>query len=261
MMREHRALACRWSSSATRKWLRTVGLPSQAEMERWCFLDDADLKLVNRRRADHLRLGFALQVVTVRAVGTFLVDPLDVPMAVLDDVAFQLEVADPSCVKRYTERRPTRFEHQAEIVAVEGYRDFAEVLGELERWVDDRVFTAGEDPKALFTGAVGWLRQLQVLLPGVSTLARLVARMRDGATQRLYDALAGQMRGPRLGGLARVLEVPDGARVSQLERWRDGPRTPSGKSMVTALTRAADISKVGLERVPWIIGRGRVARS
>ena len=37
----------------------------------------------------------------------------------------------------------------------------------------------GDGPKALFGGAVVWLRQRQVVLPGVSTLARLVARARD----------------------------------------------------------------------------------
>ncbi len=179
-------------------------------------------------------------------MGTFLTDPLDVPTGVLDYVATQLEVADPSCVKRYTERRPTRFEHQAEIAAKGGYRDFAEAAAELERWVDDRAFTAGEGSKALFTGAVGWLRERQVLLPGVSTLARLVARVRDTATQRLYDTLTEQVTPTQARELGRALEVPDGERVSQLERWRHGPRTPSGRGMVTALTRVSEIAELGL---------------
>jgi TnpA family transposase len=79
------------------------------------FLDDGDLSLVGRHRGKHMRAGFALQLVTVRWLGTFLEDPLDVPGEVLDFVAGQLEMADPSQVKWYTERTKTRFGHQREI--------------------------------------------------------------------------------------------------------------------------------------------------
>ena len=44
---------------------------------------------------------------------------------VLDYVAGQLGVADPSCVKRYTERDKTRLEHQREIAEVDGCSSFA----------------------------------------------------------------------------------------------------------------------------------------
>jgi len=82
-----------------------AGTPSQADLDRVFFLDDDDLKLVGKHRGEHMRAGFALQLVTVRWLGTFLEDPLDVPGGVLDFVAGQqLGMADPSKVKRYTER-------------------------------------------------------------------------------------------------------------------------------------------------------------
>jgi len=145
-------------------------------MERAFFLDDADKALVGRRRGDHNRLGFALQLTTVRSLGLFLVDPLDVPNAVLEYLAEQLAVADPSCVKRYTERRSTRFEHAEEIRGVVGLREFADSEKELTAWVDARAWTAGDGPRAIFDDAVAWLFERSVLLPGVTTLARLVAR-------------------------------------------------------------------------------------
>ena len=152
--------------------------PSRAEMERFFFLDDADRRLVDRRRGDRNRVGFALQLGTVRFLGTFLADPTDVPTAVVDYVAGQVGASDASCLKGYLSRRATRFEHTAEIVATYGYRGFADAEAELERWVDDRAWTTGEGPAALFDGAVVWLRERRVLLPGVSRLARLVARVR-----------------------------------------------------------------------------------
>lgn len=44
---------------------RYNGPPPQAELERAFFLDDADMALVARRRGDHNRLGFSLQMTTV----------------------------------------------------------------------------------------------------------------------------------------------------------------------------------------------------
>ena len=73
---------------------RYATAPSQADLERVYFLDDDDLSLVGRHRGEHMRAGFALQLVTVRWLGTFLENPLDVPGEVLDFVAGQLEMAD-----------------------------------------------------------------------------------------------------------------------------------------------------------------------
>ncbi|MFD4442819.1 DUF4158 domain-containing protein [Nocardia sp. NPDC058519] len=55
------------------------GALSRIELERFFHLDDEDRRLVAGRRRDYNRLGFALQVVTVRQLGRFLADPLEVP--------------------------------------------------------------------------------------------------------------------------------------------------------------------------------------
>jgi Domain of unknown function (DUF4158) len=85
-------------------------------------------------------------------------------------------VADPSQVKRYTERMKTRFDHQWEIRRVYGLKEFAEVETEFVDWAAARSWTSGDGPKAIFLDGMAWLRERKILLPEVTTLARLVAR-------------------------------------------------------------------------------------
>jgi hypothetical protein len=174
-------------------YVRYAGVQSREELDRMFFLDDADRALIAKRRGDHMRLGLALQLTTVRFLGTFLPDPLDVPTVVLERLAGQLQIADPSCVKRYTERRTTPFEHREEIKAAYGLREFSEAEAEAEaaQWARSRAWNTGQGPKTIFAGGVQWLRSNAVLLPGVTTLARVVARVRDEATEELYATLAG----------------------------------------------------------------------
>ena len=94
---------------------RFVGEPSARELSRWGWLDDADRELIGRRRRDVNRLGFAVQLATLRMLGMFLPDPLDVPWPLVVFLADQLGIGDGSVVKGYTERSKTAYEHQWQV--------------------------------------------------------------------------------------------------------------------------------------------------
>jgi TnpA family transposase len=127
--------------------------PTRPELERFFFLDDEDWKLIGKRRGDHNRLGFALQMCTVRYIGLFLEDPLAVPWPVVEHLAAQLEIEDVSCVKEYTERLKTAYEHAWEIRDAYGYHPFEDhARGRRFRaFLHGRAWTAhAEGPMALF---------------------------------------------------------------------------------------------------------------
>jgi Domain of unknown function (DUF4158) len=96
-----------------------------------------------------MKVGFALQLVSVRWLGTFLDDSLDVPGSVLEFMAGQLGVADPLVVNKYGERVKTLSDHQLEIRRAEGLRDFTGAQEELAAWVAARSWTSGDGPKAI----------------------------------------------------------------------------------------------------------------
>jgi len=131
---------------------RYTGEPTADQVARYFYLDDADRALVERRREDHVRLGFALQLGTVRFLGTFLPDPMAVPSGGVTYMSRQLHIDDPSCLLRYLERRGTHHDHARDIQRRYGYRDFhapREVF-RLVRWLYTRAWLSAERPSVLF---------------------------------------------------------------------------------------------------------------
>ncbi len=230
---------------------RFPGAPSQAELERFFLLDDAAMAEVGRRRGQVNRLGFALQLTTVRYLGTFLPAPLDVPWVVVEYLAGQLGTADASVVKGYVERPKTAYEHSWEIMEWDGWRQLTDgvVAAELRGFLSARAWTRPERPSLLFDQAVTWLRSSRVLLPGVSVLARLVSEVRAGAAERAYSALVGKVDRGLAGRLDGLLEVGGGSRGSQLDRLCRAPTRVSGPELVRALDRAAELAAVGAGQV------------
>ena len=229
---------------------RFAGPPERAELERFFFLDDADRALIARRRGDQNRLGFGLQLGTVRFLGLFLADPVDVAPVVVDYIAGQLGVAEASVVTEYAARQSTQWEHSAEIRQAYGYRDFTDERPQqdVRAFLAARAWTRTEGPRALFDQSVAFLRERKILLPGPSVLARLVTEIRSAESDRLHDVMASAaaaVDSGLAGRLAGRLTVPDGSRVSELERLRRAPARASAPQMVRSLDRASELLAIG----------------
>lgn len=127
------------------------------QLARYFHLDDEDRLLIAQRRGKHNRLGFVLQIGTLRFLGTFLIDPVNVPIGVIAYVASQLGIADPQCITQYAERVQTQQDHAQEIRQHAGYKEFSERRGRfaLMRFLYARVWVGTERPSVLFDEGFG----------------------------------------------------------------------------------------------------------
>jgi integrase len=230
-----------------------------AQLARFFHIDDTDHALISQRRGDSNRLGFALQLTTVRFLGTFLPNPIEVPTIVIDHVARQLGIDDVSCLSRYMERKQTRHDHRAEIRDLYGYRDFGEPPWpfRLSRWLFLRAWLGNERPSLLFDLATAWLIERKVLLPGVTTLIRLVSRIRDRTASRLWRRLCALPSAEQQERIEALLNISEGARYSHLYRLRRSPTRVSAPALIGALRRHEELQDLGVGKLDFSGIRGR----
>ena len=124
--------------------------PSPLQLARYFHFDDRDRQIIDRCQSDHTRLGFAIQLGTVRFLGTFLPNPTAVPVNVVTYVAQQLCVQDPACLSQYASR-DTHWEHARQIQHAYGDRDFSDPREafRLVRWLYSRAWLSAERPSVL----------------------------------------------------------------------------------------------------------------
>jgi TnpA family transposase len=213
---------------------------------RVCHLGTAELEQARHRTEDRTRLGYALQLVTVRAIGTFLSDPTAVPAPMLAAVAHQLGITNSGVLDGYRELA-VRWRHTAEIRERYGYRDFTAQPAHFlfTVWLYRQAWADDVGPSVLFRAAHRHLLAEQILLPGHSVLARLVAAVRDRAARRLHTRLVAAAPAELVARLHKLLLVPDGARRSELDRLRRPPFTPTITGLVRALERLAEVRALG----------------
>ena len=217
---------------------RTVGRPpasygrfagelSLDELATCFFFDDHDRRLIAGRRTDATRLGFALQLGTVRYLGRFLGDPAQVPAGVVTWTAREIGVPANTDLGAYGHGE-WRWAHQEEIRNAYGYRQFGApgVEEELNEWMGARAWVSAESHPVLFARAVEHLIVAKILLPGASTVWRLVGSAREDANERGWALLAAGLTEEQRARLEALLALVGGRRESELERLRRPPVEP-----------------------------------
>ena len=194
-----------------------------------------------------MRLGFAIQLGTVRFLGTFLEDPCNVPASV---VGFTSSAANSA---RQSMALLTR---TGKTSGAGGIRrkfvsDMATAIfptnsaqWRLLRWLYALCWTGTDRPSALFDQATAWLVTHKVLLPGATVLERAIARVRGRANSRLWRLLAARITADHKERLDALVVVPGNARQSPMDRLRSGPVLQSVPELARAIKRLDEVREL-----------------
>ena len=249
------------SNNQRENYGRYTGPPSPHDLARYFHLDDTDHALIAQKRGAPNRLGFAVQLGTVRYLGTFLKDPLVVPQPVLRTLAKQLRIEALDKANPYSTDEQ-RWQHVTEIRATYGCVEFTEPLiaFRLTRWLYALCWTGTDRPSVLFEHATTWLVTHKVLLPGCTTLERYVARLRSRVEERLWRSLGNWVSLDQQTRLEGFLISSGGTRKSPLDRLRTGPVVASSRSVSLALMRLQAVRGLASDFQPPRASRPRGSR-
>jgi hypothetical protein len=219
--------------------LRATVTPStrRARYRPWYFpLTETDLQEVAVCRGVVNKLGFAVQLCTLRWQGYFLGDTRGLPATVLETLARQLGLLAMS-IDDYPQNEKTRWEHLERIrqhLRFQQCDDF-----QRQRLLKHLTETAQAVPRsdALRQEAWRWLQEQRIVRPGRTTLRDLLTAAREGALQHAFALLAlvgGEQGGFRIRlerGSRGKNEVVSGCKRSRCsQRGWLGPALGSGGS-------------------------------
>jgi Domain of unknown function (DUF4158) len=127
------------SPAQRQRYGRYDGNSSAEQLARYFHLDDADRAAIGGKRGERNRLGYAVQLTTVRFLGTFLEDLATVPTCVVQTLRRQLELTGPEQLIEYAQGEQ-RWAHAERIRTEHGYRALTDRQAgfALARWLSGR---------------------------------------------------------------------------------------------------------------------------
>ena len=215
------------------------GSPNDHQLSRYFYLTDFDHAQIRNRRRKSNRMGFALQLVTVRFLGTYLQDITAIPEEVHIYLADQQQIKLNDGELLVYNQSQAFWSHQTSINQVYGYRSFHDVLPSYQflRWLYTRVRIGSERPSLLFDLSTAWLIDHKILLPGVTVLERLVSQIRDRVERRSWDLIDRQLTNDQKQQIQQLISTPDDSDVIRFDTIRRMPTHNSSPQIRYMLDR------------------------
>jgi hypothetical protein len=169
------------------------GVPEDRDaMVKLYTLSRADLDLVQARRSDANRLGFAVQLVLLRHPGLAPAE-IEAPKRLITFLAEQLDLPLAS-IRGYGEHPQTVTDHAREAMAALGMRPSNQ--GDLELMIEAaaQAAWAGDRGTTIVQAVVDALKGAGIVLPTIGRIERAAIAGRARGRKRAYAALTAELR-------------------------------------------------------------------
>ena len=222
--------------------------PSDDELLRHWTLSEADRREVLRCRGDDNRRRFALQLCALRIFGRFVPNHLAVPVRILNYLGRQLDLP-PTLFLPPPHREATDVEQEQRIRAYLHVQPFDAIARErLTQWRTSRA-QDGLTPQDLYQHAEAQLREWQVLLPGPSTLERLIGTICAQTHHSLFEQLASRLSPGMQHAFDTLLQARPGETQSTLAALQQYPPEATAMALKTYIDRYHVVHDLGLAQL------------
>ena len=209
-----------------------------------------DLEIVNKRRREENRLGFAIQLAVLRYPGWPYTHIKSIPDSVIQYISKQIG-ASPSSLGHYPQRENTLWDHLKEIRSEYDFVTFT--LSEYRmtfKYLHQLALENG-DAIHLLHECIDFLRKNKIILPAFTTLERIVWEARVMAEKKLFNTVSKSLTNEQKEKLEEIItsQHPSESNKTILGWLKEPPGHPSPETFLKVIERLEYIRGMELETV------------
>ncbi|MES5929948.1 Tn3 family transposase [Bacillus cereus group sp. MG9] len=209
-----------------------------------------DLEIINKRRREENRLGFAVQLAILRYPGWPYTHIKSIPDSVIHYISKQIG-STPSSLSLYPQRENTLWDHLKEIrneydfvtFTLKEYRMTFKHLHQLALENGDAIHLLHE--------CIDFLRKNKIILPAITTLERMVWEARAMAEEKLFNTVSQSLSNTQKEKLEEIItsQHPSESNKTILGWLKEPPGHPSPETFLKLIERLEYIRGMELETV------------
>ncbi|EHF3656273.1 Tn3 family transposase [Listeria innocua] len=209
-----------------------------------------DLEIINKRRREENRLGFAVQLAVLRYPGWPYTHIKNIPDSVIHYISKQIG-ATPSSLSLYPQRENTLWDHLKEIRSEYAFVNFTLKEYRMTFKHLHQLALENGDAMHLLHECISFLRKSKIILPAFTTLERMVWEARAMAEKKLFYTLSQSLTNEQKEKLEEVitLQHPSESNKTILGWLKEPPGHPSPETFLKVIERLEYIRGMELETV------------